>query len=169
MSWWQRFTNARAARRLGAAANEVSIIGRLWLHGPGKVVVGRETKLDGGNVGIELKTFPGAELHIGARCVLGEGVSIESSERITIGDGVRLGSFVKIMDSNFHSLHGNRHERPPPDPVVIESDVDLGERAIVLPGVTIGAGAKIQAGAVVTRRVPPGVEVAGNPARPVRK
>ncbi len=168
MNLWTRFTNMMAGRRLRAAKNDVVIVGRLWLHGPGKVVVGRDSKLDGGKVGIELRTFPGAELHIGARCLLSEGVSIETSQSIIIGDNTRIGPFVKVMDSNFHSLHGNRHERPPPHPIVIEEGVELGERAIVLPGVTIGAGAKVQPGAVVTRRVPAGVVVAGNPARPVR-
>ena len=169
MRLWHRITTALAARRLRAKKSGVRIVGRLWLHGPGKVAVGRETTLDGGEVGIELRTFPGAELNLGERCAFSEGVSIEASQRVTLGDGVRLGPFVKIMDSNFHSLHGNRHDRPPPEPVIIEDAVELGERAIVLPGVTIGAGAKVQAFAVVSRRVPPGAEVGGNPARPVRK
>lgn len=42
----------------------------------------------------------------------------------------------------------------------------IGARAIVLPGLTVGAGARVEPGAVVTRDVAPGVRVAGNPARP---
>ena len=52
-------------------------------------------------------------------------------------------------------------------PVSIGADVWSGGGAIILPGVTIGEGALIGAGAVVTRNVPEGVTVVGNPARPV--
>ena len=54
-------------------------------------------------------------------------------------------------------------------PVIIEDDADLGVGAIVLPGVRIGRGAQVGAGAVVTRDVPPYAVVAGNPARVLRE
>ena len=50
-------------------------------------------------------------------------------------------------------------------PVVIEDDADIGVGAIILPGVRIGRGAKVGAGAVVTRDVPAYAVVAGAPAR----
>ena len=53
-------------------------------------------------------------------------------------------------------------------PVVIEDDVWLGTNAVVLPGVRVGRGAIVGAGAVVTRDVPPFTVVAGAPARPIR-
>lgn len=53
-------------------------------------------------------------------------------------------------------------------PVVIEDDVWLGTNAVVLPGVRVGRGAVVGAGAVVTRDVPPFTVVAGVPARPIR-
>jgi phosphonate metabolism protein (transferase hexapeptide repeat family) len=55
------------------------------------------------------------------------------------------------------------------DRVVIENDVWIGHAAIVLPGVTVGNGAVLAAGAVVTREVAPYTIVAGVPARPVRE
>ncbi|MGF1465837.1 MAG: acyltransferase [Sandaracinaceae bacterium] len=54
-------------------------------------------------------------------------------------------------------------------PVRIEDDADLGTGAIVLPGVTVGRGAIVGAGAVVTKDVAPYAVVAGNPARPLRE
>jgi len=60
------------------------------------------------------------------------------------------------------------HRRLPPKRVVVGHDVWIGRSAIVLPGVTIGNGAVIGAGAVVTGQVPPYAIVGGNPARLIR-
>jgi putative colanic acid biosynthesis acetyltransferase WcaF len=54
-------------------------------------------------------------------------------------------------------------------PIQIGSNVFIGLRAIVLPGITIGDGTVIGAGAVVTKNVPPACVAAGNPARPLRE
>ena len=54
-------------------------------------------------------------------------------------------------------------------PVVIEDGVLVGGNAVVLEGVRVGAGSVVAAGAVVTEDVPPGVVVAGTPARVIKK
>jgi len=53
-------------------------------------------------------------------------------------------------------------------PVVIEDDVWIGRRAVILPGVRIGTGAIVGAGSVVTKDVPPYAVVGGNPARIIK-
>jgi acetyltransferase-like isoleucine patch superfamily enzyme len=62
---------------------------------------------------------------------------------------------------------GDRSRRPPIDarPVIIEDDVWIGYNATILKGVRIGAAAVVAPAAVVSRDVPPGCVVAGNPAR----
>jgi acetyltransferase-like isoleucine patch superfamily enzyme len=60
------------------------------------------------------------------------------------------------------------HRRPRPKSVIVGNDVWIGRNAIVLPGITIGDGAVVGAGAVVTRDLPPYAVVAGCPARLVR-
>lgn len=60
------------------------------------------------------------------------------------------------------------HARAAPKRVIIGHDVWIGRSAIVLPGVEIGSGAVVGAGAVVTKSVPPYAIVAGNPARLIR-
>jgi acetyltransferase-like isoleucine patch superfamily enzyme len=103
------------------------------------------------------------------------------AERITIGRNVIVSYHVTIADSDFHPIDaelriqdaianspsGDRSRRPPlvSRPVTIEDDVWIGIGAIILKGVHVGRGARIQAGAVVTQDVPPGRTVAGNPAQ----
>jgi acetyltransferase-like isoleucine patch superfamily enzyme len=60
------------------------------------------------------------------------------------------------------------HARMPPKRVFIGHDVWIGRSAIILPGVEVGHGAVVGAGAVVTKPVPPYAIVAGNPARLIR-
>jgi maltose O-acetyltransferase len=75
-----------------------------------------------------------------------------------------------MMDNDFHRLEPERRdERPPSAPIVLEENVWLGVRAIVLRGVTVGAGSVVAAGSVVSRDVPPRVLVGGVPARVIRQ
>ena len=159
--WWARL------RRFARRGRGVVVMGRLWIHGSGAVEVGDATRFDGGGLGIELHPGKNARIVIGSRCCLNEGVSIEACELVQLGDGVTIGPWVKILDNHFHPLHGNRLERPPSEPVIIEDDVAIGARAIILPGVRIARGARVAEGAVVSRRVRAGAVVSGNPARQV--
>lgn len=111
------------------------------------------------------------------RMVIGDGVWIgqqcflHSAGGISIGPNVGVGPGVKIITS-FHSEEGRDkailQSRLEFAPVTIETDSDIGVGAIILPGVTIGRGAQVGAGAVVTRDVPPYAVVAGAPARVLR-
>ena len=107
----------------------------------------------------------------GAEIVIGSGVGvsgcvISAAKSIHIGDRVLIGSGALIFDSDLHPLEaGERHGQGACAPIVIEDDVFIGARAIILKGVTIGKGAVVGAGAVVTKDVQPGVRVAGNPAK----
>jgi acetyltransferase-like isoleucine patch superfamily enzyme len=102
---------------------------------------------------------------IGDRSVINRGCCIDARTGLTIGADVSISPEVAILttqhdvnDPEF-ALEGRR--------VVIEDHVFIGMRATVLPGVTIGRGAVVAAGAVVTKDVAPLDIVAGVPARPV--
>lgn len=92
---------------------------------------------------------------------------------VKIGDNVMMGPDVIILSNNkvFDSqivpmcLQGRTEDNP----VVIGDDVWIGARAIILPGVHVGKGAIVGAGAVVSKDVPEYAIVAGNPARIVKQ
>jgi acetyltransferase-like isoleucine patch superfamily enzyme len=98
---------------------------------------------------------------------IGRGTEIEVSELVTIGRGALIAPDVYITDHNHQTSPGTpMFERPcVAAPVHIGNDVWIGTKCVILPGVTIGDGAVIAAGAVVNRDVPAGAIVGGVPAR----
>ena len=97
-------------------------------------------------------------VHIGKDVWIGYDAIIETSHPhlVTIQDRAAVGIRTTIIAHN-------REQQG----VVIEEDAVLGAGVIVLPNVTIGRGAIVTAGSVVTKSVPPKTMVQGNPARPI--
>lgn len=84
---------------------------------------------------------------------------------MTIGEHCTLSWDVQLLDTDFHALIVDGAERPSVAPLRLGDRVWIGTRAVVLKGVTIGDGAVVAAGAVVTSDVPAGAVVGGVPAR----
>lgn len=95
---------------------------------------------------------------------------IQCANSITIGDNCAIAGDVLIQDTDFHPiLDENGREKPISKSIVIGNHVWICAHAIILKGVTIGDGAIVAAGAVVTKDVPARCVVAGNPAKVVRE
>lgn len=126
----------------------------------------------GKNVVIEQLAYfsLGSQLEIGDNS--GLGVNCRCVGPIKIGDDVMMAPDVIILTSNHETSDTTRTMRGqgarPDAPVIIEDDVWIGTRVIILPGVTVHQGAIIGAGSVVTKDVPAFSIVGGSPAR-VRK
>ena len=136
----------------------------------------------------ELVIFPyGGKIEIGKNCYIGEGTRIRSANSIKIGNEVIISDDVNIYDTDAHSLnYVLRHKefvevvilnnliKDAKDvdiqsaPVVIEDHVWIGFNLAILKGVTMGKGAIIGAGSVVTKDVEPFTVVAGNPAKIIK-
>jgi maltose O-acetyltransferase len=108
-------------------------------------------------------------LAIGVECWINIRVTLNLGAAITIGDRVAIGHEVMLLTES--------HEVGTPDrraaaviakPIKIGHGVWLGARTTVLPGVTIGNGAIVASGSVVTKNVPPNVLVGGVPAKFIR-
>jgi len=132
-----------------AAGGRCTVEGRFQLSTGSRVLVA-----DGGHLRLG-SGFINSAAHL--VCVSG----------ITIGEDAAIGSYVLITDSDFHGISPS--SRPRTQPITIGDHVWIGMRATILKGVTIGDGAIVAAGSVVTRDVEPDTLVAGSPAAFVRR
>ncbi len=130
---------------------------------------------DGGEIWVKggFSIFYGGDIIVfeNAKLELGSGfcnsnVKIRCSQSIRIGNNVAISHDVTIMDSDAHEIFAENYSMT--KPVVIEDNVWIGTRAVILKGVTIGKGAIVAAGAVVTRDIPDHCLAAGIPARIIK-
>lgn len=118
-----------------------------------------------------LKGYYKGTLRVGDDTWIGQGVFVHAAGNVTFGRRVGVGPFCKFLTSSHEEAGRDRAILDAPlsfRPIVVEDDCDIGVGTVVLPGVTIGRGAQIGAGSVVTRDVDPYSVVAGNPARLLR-
>jgi maltose O-acetyltransferase len=109
-------------------------------------------------------------LAIGTNVFLNSGCTLDLADNITIEAEAVLGYEVMLITGTHdYRAHLRRAGPVTPKPVHIGAGSWLGARCTILPGVSIGPGAVVAAGAVVTKPVPPDVLVAGVPARVVRQ
>lgn len=146
---------------------------RLWgtpaVLNQGRLLIGDRVRLASGISTLELSVGPGGTLEIGDRVLINHGCSIGATKLVRIGARCNLGSQSIIIDNAFHELDPERRDQQPESaPVILEDNVWLAARVIVLPGVTIGKNSVIGAGSVVTKSIPPDVVAAGVPAKIIR-
>lgn len=94
----------------------------------------------------------------------GVGTKILCARGITLGEFCTLSWDVQLLDHDFHAITVDGVQQPSAAPITIGNRVWVGTRAVILKGVTVGDGAVIAAGAVVTKDVPAGAVVGGMPA-----
>ena len=121
----------------------------------------------GKNCNVCAQTFIESDVVVGDNVTIKCGVQLWNGMRV--GNNVFIGSNATFTnDKHPKSLRGECRNWECA-PVIIEDNVSVGANATVLPGVRLGEGCVVGAGAVVTKDVPPGMIVVGNPARELRK
>lgn len=126
-----------------------------------------------------MKIGRGSTIHMGARfynprnirigedSIIGEGTVLDGRDRLIIGNHVDIATEVMIYNTQ-HNVQSEEFEAVK-KPVIIEDYVFIGPRAIILPGVRIGKGGVVGAGAVVTRDVLQFSIVGGVPAKVIKE
>jgi len=125
---------------------------------------------DNTKIGTYVEIQKGAK--IGRNCKISSHTFI--CEGVTIEDEVFIGHNVTFINDRYpRATRGNGKMQTEKDwsciPTLVERRASIGSSATILCGVTIGEGAMVGAGTVVTKNVPPGEVVVGNPARLMRK
>lgn len=108
----------------------------------------------------------GRTLFVGENVFLNRGVFLDTKGGLTIGDSVGLAEFVRIFT---HSHSEASHIERSYGEVVIKARAKVYSGAVIMPGVTIGEEAIVASNALVNQDVPPGMVVAGTPARVIRQ
>ena len=131
------------------------------------------------HIDIDFHCEYGKNIHLGNHVIINMNCTFVDNNRIDIGNRVLIASDVKMYTATHSTQPSVRNYSGHPDPafwcqtysrpITIEDEVWIGGGAILLPGVTIGRGSVIGAGAVVTRDVPPYSVAVGNPARVIRQ
>ena len=109
------------------------------------------------------------KFYVGHNCSIGRFSIVNCADEVRFGNDVRMGPHVMITTLN----HGLRRSQiidaqvATVKPVVVGNDVWIGGHVLILPGVTIGDGAVLAGGAVVTKDVEPYTIVGGVPARAI--
>ena len=117
----------------------------------------------GSTIHMKARFYDPRNISVGEDTIIGEGAVLDGRDELSIGSHVDIATEVMIYnsehnvnDENFSADNGK---------VIIEDYVFIGPRAIIQPGVKIGRGAIVAAGAVVTKDVPPFAIVGGVPAK----
>ena len=110
----------------------------------------------------------GKNINVGKNVFINSGCRFQDQGGITIGDGALIGHNAVLATLN-HDIDPRKRSTMHPAPITIGKDVWIGANATVVPGVDIGDGAIIAAGAVVTQNVPPNVIAGGVPAKVLKK
>ena len=144
---------------------------RVWLLQLFGAKVGKNTVIERIRL-INLYRMGIGGITIGNNCFLGDGVTLDTAERITLEDGVTLSFDVMVLthtNVGYKDHPVQAHIPSVAKPTIFKKGCFVGVRATILPGITIGEGAAVAAGAIVTKDIPAKTLAGGVPARMIRK
>ena len=136
----------------------------IWLHRVANLLWRHHLKLPGRLVSHISRLLTGIEIHPGAE--IGTGVFIDHGSGVVIGETARIGDnallYQGVVLGGTSKKSGKRHP-------TLEENVEVGAGGILLGPITVGEGARVGAGSVVTKSVPPATTAVGVPAQVSRE
>lgn len=145
---------------------ELKVTGPVKITGGGEITCGDDLLIRADRYDpVKIHVAANAKLSMGSKVFLNNRVNISCSEKIEIGTHVDIADECLIIDNDFHGVGDKLSKKAP---IIIEDDVWLATRVMVLKGVTIGKGSVVGAGSVVTISIPPNSFAAGVPAKVIR-
>lgn len=163
---YQQYYKTKFQKKCNKIGREVRIKGDVIFSGQGKLNCGNNLLIRSSKFNpVRIHIDNNANLTLGDKVFLNMGAHLSCSEEIIIGNHVDFGDDCLIMDNDFH---GAGTKNPKKAPIIINDDVWLAARVVVLKGVTIGKGSVIGAGSIVTKSIPPNSFAAGVPAKVIR-
>ena len=158
--------------RLKAIGLDFDLMVLRWIgHIPSHIIRLLVYRLAGIKIGRGSRIHMGANffnprgITIGDDTIIGDHCFLDGRAPLKIGNHIAIASQVLIYNSE-HNIHSPNFEATE-EPVTIDDYVFVGARATILPGIKIGKGAVVAAGAVVTKDVPPMIMVGGVPAKKI--
>jgi acetyltransferase-like isoleucine patch superfamily enzyme len=133
----------------------------------GSMSIGDRSTVFSNTVRSEFVVHSGGRIEIGSGVFLNYGASVSAHELVRLGDGCQIGAYANFMDNDYHRV-GDLWAPSESGPIILGRNVWLGERVVVLKGVSIGDNSVIGAGSVVTKSVPANCLAAGVPAKVIR-
>ncbi len=160
---------ARWYFRHSTLGKKVRIWGKPAIQNEGEMIISDRVRLTSTIATTQLAVGKGGRLEIGEGTFINYGCSIAATKLVQIGADCSIGTHVIMMDNDFHRMEPERRfEQPESFPIILEDNVWLGGRVIVLRGVTIGKDSVIGIGSIVTKDIPPRSLAVGVPARVIK-
>lgn len=154
-----------STKAISLLGNNVIVENGVMAFHPENIEIGNNVYIGHNTI---LKAYYKNKLQIGDNTWIGQGCFFHSAAGIQIGNGVGIGPHVCIITSQHRPQNSTEPVLFSPlefAPVILSDGCDIGVNTTILPGVTIGEGAIVAAGAVVTKSIPPFEIWGGVPAK----
>jgi acetyltransferase-like isoleucine patch superfamily enzyme len=166
-SWGLDLINGWIRLRRCTTGKMVVVKGRLKVNAKGSIIIGDYSRIWSNLGTTQLSAGPRALISIGENTFINSGTIITSRRHIQIGKNCHIANQVIMMDDDFHDMY-ERGSKSGKEAIIVGDNVWIATRAMILKGVTIGEGAVVAAGAVVTKDVPAYTLVGGVPAKVIK-
>jgi len=160
MNGWMRLRKCTTGKM-------VTVKGRLKINAKGSILIGDYSRIWSHVGTTQISAGPRAVIDIGNNTFINAGAIITSRTHIRIGNNCHIANQVIMMDDDFHDVY-QRGSKSGKEAIIVGDNVWIATRAMILKGVTVGDGAVVAAGAVVTKDVAPYTLVGGVPAKVIK-